>query len=47
VTANGSVIYVSLEGGSSSAVQEIRDTVAQVPGVEKIDVNVYPFVTPD
>jgi osmotically-inducible protein OsmY len=47
VTANEGVVYVSLEGGSSSEAEAIRETVAPIPGVEKVDVNVYPFVTPD
>jgi cytidylate kinase len=47
VTANGGAVYVGLEGGSSSAAEALRDTVAQIPGVKKVEVNVYPFVTPD
>jgi hypothetical protein len=47
VTADGAVVYVALEGGSSSEAEAIRGTVGQMPGVEKVDVNVYPFVTPD
>jgi cytidylate kinase len=47
VTANEGVVYVSLEGGSSSEAEAIRETVAPISGVEKVDVNVYPFVTPD
>jgi cytidylate kinase len=47
VTAKAGAVYVSLEGGSSRKVEAIREAVAQIPGVEKIDVNVYPFVTPD
>jgi hypothetical protein len=47
VTANQGAVYVALEGGSSSEKEAIQDTVGQLPGVEKIDINVYPFVTPD
>jgi hypothetical protein len=47
VTANQGVVYVALESVSSGEVDAIRDTVAQIPGVEKVDVNVYPLVTPD
>ena len=47
VTANERAVYVALESGSSSEAEAIRDTVSQIPGVEKVDVNVYPLVTPD
>jgi osmotically-inducible protein OsmY len=47
VTANEGTVYVALEGGSSSEAEAIRETVAPIPGVEKVEVNVYPFVTPD
>jgi hypothetical protein len=47
VTADKGVVYVALEGGSSSEAESIRESVGQAPGVEKVDVNVYPFVTPD
>jgi cytidylate kinase len=47
VTANGGIVYVALESGSSSEAEAIREAVPQIPGVEKVEVNVYPFVTPD
>jgi hypothetical protein len=47
VTAKEGVIYVSLEGGKASEANAIREAVVQIPGVEKVEVNVYPFVTPD
>ncbi|MHC4797240.1 MAG: cytidylate kinase-like family protein [Planctomycetota bacterium] len=47
VTANYGVVYIGLEGASSGEEKEIRDTVEQIPGVKQIDVNLYPFVTPD
>jgi hypothetical protein len=47
VTAKQGAVYVALEGGSSSEEKAIRDTVGQIPGVERIEINVYPFVTPD
>jgi len=47
VTANGGIVHVALEGGSSSEAEAIREAVPQIPGVEKVEVNVYPFVTPD
>ena len=47
VTARQGVVYISLEGGTSREAKEMRDAARQVPGVKKIDVNLYPFVTPD
>jgi cytidylate kinase len=47
VTAKDGVVYVGLEGASPSQAKEIQDTVAQIPGVTKVDVDSYPFVTPD
>jgi cytidylate kinase len=47
VAANEGAVYIALEGGSSSEEKAIRDTIGQIPGVKKVDVNVYPFVTPD
>lgn len=47
VSAKESVVHVALEGGSSSEAETIRETVAPIAGVEKVDVSVYPFVTPD
>jgi hypothetical protein len=47
VTAKEGAVYVSLEGGKASEADAIREVVAQIPGVEKVEVNLYPFVTPD
>jgi cytidylate kinase len=47
VAANEGAVYIALEGGSSSEEKVIRDAVGRIPGVEKIDINVYPFMTPD
>jgi cytidylate kinase len=47
VTANQGIVYIALEGGSSSEKEAIQATVGQIPGVERININVYPFVTPD
>jgi len=47
VSANAGAVYVSLEGGSTRKIEAIREIATQIPGVEKVDVNVYPFVTPD
>jgi hypothetical protein len=47
VTAKQGAVYVALEGGSSSEEKAIQDAVAKIPGVERIEINVYPFVTPD
>jgi cytidylate kinase len=47
VTANQDVVYIALEGGTPSQEKAIRDVVGQVPGVKEIDVNAFPFTTPD
>ncbi|MFH1921554.1 MAG: cytidylate kinase family protein [Planctomycetota bacterium] len=47
VAANKGAVYVALEGGSPSAEKAIQEAVEQIPGVKKIDINLYPFVTPD
>ena len=47
VTADTGEVYVAIEGENAGEEQAIRDTVRQVPGVKKIDVNLHPFVTPD
>jgi cytidylate kinase len=47
VTAKEGAVRIALEGGSSSESKAIRDTVGQIPGVKKIDISVYPFLTPD
>jgi cytidylate kinase len=47
VTANRGVVYITLEGGSPSEKEAIQEAVRSIPGAEKIDVNVYPFLTPD
>jgi cytidylate kinase len=47
VTANEGAVYIALESGSSKEAKAIRDIVSQIPGIEKVDVNVYPLVTPD
>ncbi len=47
VSAHGGAVYIGLEGGSPSEEKAIRDTAAQIPGVEKLEINLYPFVTPD
>jgi cytidylate kinase len=47
VTANAGAVYIALEGGSSSEKKTIQDSVEKIPGVEKVDLNVYPFMTPD
>lgn len=47
VTAQNGDLYVALEGGSSSDQKAIQDAVAQVPGVERVNVDVYPLMTPD
>jgi cytidylate kinase len=47
VVAKEGAVYIGLEGGSSGQEVAIRDVLQRIPGVEKIDINVYPFVTPD
>ena len=47
VTANEGAVYIALEGGSSSEKKTIQDSVEKIPGVEKVDIDVYPFMTPD
>jgi len=47
VAANEGVVYVALEGGSASEKKAIQDSAEKLPGVGKVDVDVYPFVTPD
>ncbi|OFW65265.1 MAG: hypothetical protein A2Y74_03950 [Actinobacteria bacterium RBG_13_63_9] len=47
VTANRDAVYIALEGGSSREKEAIQEAVGNIPGVEKIEINVYPFVTPD
>lgn len=47
VAANEGAVYIALEGGSFGEEKAIRDAVAEIPGVKKIDINVYPFMIPD
>jgi cytidylate kinase len=47
VSANKGRIYIGLVGTSSREVKEIQETVGRIPGVEKIDINLHPFITPD
>jgi cytidylate kinase len=47
VTANQGAVHISLEGGSSRQEEAIRDIVAGIAAVEKFDIKIYPFVTPD
>ncbi len=47
VTARAGAVYIGVEGASSAQEKEIRDAVGQIPGVKEIDVDVYPFITPD
>jgi len=47
VTAEDGVTRISLEGGSSSEEKAIHETVEKISGVKEVDINVYPFTTPD
>ncbi len=47
VVSDGDVVHITLEGGKSSDESAIRHIVKLVPGVEKIDINLHPYATPD
>ena len=47
VTANECAVRIALKGGSPSDEKEVRDIVEQIAGVEHIDIDLDPFVTPD
>ena len=47
VAAHQGIVYIALEGRSADEKKAIQDTVLQVPGVKRIDVNKYPFMTRD
>lgn len=47
VVADKGAVYVALEGGSAGEQETIRRAVEKIPQVKEIDVNLYPFVTPD
>lgn len=47
VSADGGFVYIGLEGGSPQDEKAIQDTVRQISDVKKVDVRLYPFVTPD
>jgi hypothetical protein len=47
VAAKEGVVHIGLEGGTAREEKVMRDAVGQIPGVKEIDVNVYPFATPD
>jgi cytidylate kinase len=45
VLAKAGDVYVGLEGGSDSDRKAILEAAREIPGVRKIDMNVYPFTT--
>jgi cytidylate kinase len=47
VSAKKGRIHIGLVGTSSREVKGIQDTVGRIPGVERIDINLHPFMTPD
>jgi cytidylate kinase len=47
VTAEEGIVRISLEGGTSSDEAAIHETAEKISGVKKIDINLYPFTTPD
>ena len=47
VAAKGGDVFIGLEGASLAKAKAIQNIVGQIPGVKKMDVDVYPFVTPD
>lgn len=47
VLAEEGTVHIGVEGMASRAAQDIEDTASKVPGVQKIEVHCFPFVTPD
>jgi cytidylate kinase len=47
VSAKKGRVHIGLVGTSSREVKGIQDTVGRIPGVEEIDINLHPFMTPD
>lgn len=47
VNVGEGVVCIGLEGATAREAKEVEDAVGQIPGVKKIDVDLYPFVTPD
>ena len=47
VTASQGVVRIGVEGASAAGEKAIRDIAGGVPGAKQIEVNSYPFLTPD
>ena len=47
VAAADGAIFVTLEGAGLGEEKEIRDAVGQIPGIERIEIDLRPFATPD
>ena len=47
VAAHDGLVYIGLEGASSNEETELRDAVQGLPGVKDVNLNIYPFMTPD
>jgi cytidylate kinase len=47
VTAEAGAVSIGLEGGTSRQEEAIREAAARIPGTTTIEINTYPFSTPD
>ena len=47
VTAEAGAVSIGLEGGTSRQEEAIREAATKVPGTRTIEINTYPFSTPD
>lgn len=47
VSAHAGNVYVAIEGGSPSDEHAIQDALRQIQGAKKVDVDLFPFTTPD
>jgi cytidylate kinase len=47
VAAHDGLVYIGLEGTGAHEEAKLRDAVEGLPGVRSVEVNMYPFMTPD
>ena len=47
VATRQGVAYITVEGASARQEKEIEEIAGGIPGVKRIQVNAYPFLTPD
>jgi hypothetical protein len=47
VAARSGTVYVTLEGATAHEEKEIPHVAGQIPGVQRVEVNARPFLTPD